>query len=66
MNDVLINNALLSDSWTDNAESIIGVIGTKALKITALLRDDLGAITCFPIDIDDSFPSACMYCLIFF
>ena len=60
MNDVLISNELLSDSWTSDPDTIIGVIGTKALKITALIRDDLGAITCHPIDIDESFPSASM------
>jgi len=58
MNDVLINNALLSSSWTSDPSSIIGVIGTKALKIKILIRDDLGAITCYDIDIDKSFPSA--------
>eukprot|EP01083_Nonionella_stella_P286664 975634_1 len=58
MNDVLIQNALLSKLWTTDPTSIIGMIGTKALKIKALIRDDLGAITCFDIDIDNSFPSA--------
>eukprot|EP01084_Bolivina_argentea_P133135 234954_1 len=58
MNDVLVNNALLSELWTSNPEEIIGMIGTKALEIKALIRDDLGAITCYDINIDDSFPDA--------
>eukprot|EP01084_Bolivina_argentea_P073271 132962_1 len=58
MNDVLVNNALSSESWSENPETIIGIVGTTSLEIKALIRDDLGAITCYDIEIDYLFPSA--------
>eukprot|EP01083_Nonionella_stella_P148468 469953_1 len=56
MNDVLINNELVSELWTDDPQDIIGMIGTPALEIKILIRDDLGAITCQEMNVRELFP----------